>query len=85
VLKDVKPIYPAEAREKKIQGRVELAAVVLEDGTVGEVTVTESLDRNFGLDDAAVTAMRQWQFKPGQKDGKNVRVLVTVEMTFSLN
>ena len=84
VLKSVNPIYPDEARAKRIQGVVELEALVLEDGTVGEVTVTKSLDRTYGLDDAAVAAMRQWVFKPGQKDGKNVRVLVTVEMTFAL-
>ena len=84
VLKSVNPIYPDEARAKRIQGVVELEALVLEDGTVGEVTVTKSLDRTYGLDDAAVAAMRQWVFKPGQKDAKNVRVLVTVEMTFAL-
>lgn len=84
VVKDVKPQYTAEAREKKIQGVVELEAVVLEDGTVGEVTVTKSLDQTYGLDQASVDALKRWLFKPGQKDGKAVRVLVQVEMSFTL-
>ncbi len=84
VIKDVKPQYPAEAKEKRIQGVVELDAVILEDGTVGEVTVTKSLDDTYGLDQAAVDALKQWLFKPGQKDGKPVPVRVAVEMSFSL-
>lgn len=78
------PRYTDEAREKKIQGIVQLDAVVLEDGTVGEVTVTKSLDDTYGLDQAAVAALKQWLFKPGQKDGKPVPVLVSVEMSFRL-
>ena len=84
VIKDVKAVYTAEAREKRIQGVVELEAVVLEDGTVGDVRITKSLDKTYGLDDAAVAALRQWQFRPGQKDGKAVKVLVEVEMSFTL-
>ena len=84
VIKQVHPRYTDEAKEKKIQGTVELEAVVLEDGTVGDVTVAKSLDATYGLDQAAVAALVQWQFKPGQKDGKDVKVLVEVEMSFTL-
>ena len=84
VTKEVHPRYTDEAKEKKIQGLVELEAVVLEDGTVGDVTVVKSLDATYGLDQAAVAALVQWRFKPGQKDGKAVKVLVDVEMTFTL-
>jgi protein TonB len=83
VTKDVKPRYPEAALKARINGTVEMQAVVLEDGTVGEVTVTKSLDTEYGLDDAAVTALKQWMFKPGTKDGKAVRVLVDVQMSFS--
>lgn len=84
IIKEVHPRYTDEAKEKKIQGLVELEAVVLEDGTVGDVTVTKSLDATYGLDQSAVAALVQWQFKPGQKDGKAVKVLVEVEMSFTL-
>ena len=38
----------------------QLAAVVLPNGTVGDVTVLQSLDTRFGLDDQAVIAVKQW-------------------------
>jgi TonB family protein len=84
IVKEVKPQYTPEARAKKIQGLIGLDAVVLKDGTVGDVNVTKSLDRVYGLDEAAVKAMKQWLFEPGQKDGKPVPVRVNVEMTFNL-
>ena len=84
LVKDVKPNYPAAAMGAKIQGKVIMEAVVLTDGTVGEVRVTQSLDREFGLDDEAVRTLKLWEFKPATKDGTPVPVLVTVEMTFTL-
>jgi TonB family protein len=84
VIKDRKALYTDAARNAGIQGMVELEAVVLTDGTVGEVRVVRSLDKTFGLDEAAVAAMKQWLFKPGKKDGVAVPVLVAVEMTFTL-
>ena len=76
--------FPKDAMDAKIQGNVRLEAVVLEDGTVGTVRITKSLDTEHGLDVEAVNAMKQWTFKPGTKDGKAVPVQVEVEMTFTL-
>ena len=84
VTRDVKPSYTAEAVRARVQGLVGLSVVVKADGTVGAVTVTQSLDQEFGLDEQAVIAMRRWQFKPGTKDGKPVAVRIGVEMTFTL-
>lgn len=84
VVKEVKPVYTAEALQQKIQGSVWLAIVVLANGTVGDVTVTRSLDEKYGLDQEAIKAARQWIFKPGTKDGKSVPVQVTLELTFTL-
>ena len=83
-VRSVKPGYTAAAMDAHIEGKVTLAVVVLDDGKVGEVTVTESLDKEYGLDTQAVEAARQWLFKPGTKDGKPVAVRVTLEMTFTL-
>jgi len=82
--KNVQPDYTPEAKRRQIQGTVFLKAVVLADGTVGEVTVERSLDTTYGLDEQAVKAMKQWLFTPGKKDGKPVAVRVSVEMTFTL-
>ena len=84
VLSEVKPDYTPEAKKQGIQGTVELSVVVNDDGTVGEVKVSKSLDDQYGLDEQAVIAMKKWRFRPGTKDGKPVPVQVTVEMSFKL-
>jgi TonB family protein len=84
VVKQVKAGYTTEAMAQMIEGVVVLDVVVLSDGTVGDVTVTQSLDAVYGLDQEAIKAMKQWQFKPGMKDGKAVAVRVAVTMNFTL-
>ncbi len=83
-LRQVKPKYTAEAMRAKVQGSVWLEAVVLPDGTVGDVIVTKSLDAVFGLDEEAIRAARQWRFAPGTRFGEPVAVLVTLELFFNL-
>lgn len=84
VVKEVKPVYTSAAMQQKIQGSVWLQIVVTEKGDVGDVEVTGSLDKEYGLDEQAVKAAREWKFEPGQKDGKPVPVAVTLELTFTL-
>ncbi len=84
VLREVKPQYTAEAMRAKVQGSVWLQAVVLQDGTVGDVRVVRSLDSTFGLDQEAIKAARQWRFVPGTRFGETVPVLVVIELTFNL-
>ena len=80
--KEVKPQYTAKAKRAGIEGTVLLDCIVETDGSVGDVTVTKSLDEE--LDQQAVMAARQWTFQPGKKNGKAVRVEISLEMTFSL-
>ena len=83
LVKDVKPNYTAGAMRRKVQGVVEMQAIVLADGTVADdVKVTRSLDDE--LDQEAIKAVKQWQFKPGTKDGHPVAVQVSIEMSFTL-
>ena len=84
VSKRVNPSYTAAAMRAKIQGKVIMQAVVQADGTVSDVRVTRSLDREHGLDDEAVRTVKLWKFEPGTKDGTPVPVLVTVVMAFTL-
>jgi TonB family protein len=83
VVTQVKADYTQEAKDQRIEGTVLLESVVKSDGSVGAVAVVQSLDSVFGLDREAVKAMRQWEFKPGTKEGKAVAVKVVIEMTFS--
>jgi len=84
LLREVTPKYTAEAMRAKVQGVVLVQAVVLPDGTVGDVTVQKSLDAIFGLDAEAIKAAKQWRFRPGMRFGEPVAVLVTIELSFTL-
>lgn len=84
VVREVKPGYVSQAMQARIEGVVVLEAIVEKDGKVGEVRVKQSLDREHGLDDEAVKALKKWQFTPGMKDGAAVPVLVEIEFTFTL-
>ncbi len=79
-----KPEYTSEAMRAKVQGTVEVEAVVNVDGSVGQVHIVRSLDDRFGLDQKAVEAVRHWKFRPGTRFGKPVPVLVLIELTFTL-
>jgi len=86
LIREVKPNYTGDAMRAKLQGVVEMEAVVLADGTVdpGRIKITRSLDSTFGLDQQAIIAVKQWRFRPGTYKGQPVPVLVNVELTFTL-
>ena len=84
VVKEVRPSYTAAAMAARIEGTVLMNCVVATDGQPTQIKVTRSLDSVYGLDDAAVSALQQWRFKAGTKDGKAVAVRVHIEMTFTL-
>jgi periplasmic protein TonB len=84
LLQEVKPGYTGEAMRAKIQGVVVMEAVVLPDGSIGNVHITRSLDPTFGLDQEAIKAARQWRFKPSMRLGEPVPVLVRLELEFTI-
>lgn len=84
LIRDVKPQYTPDAMRAKVQGSVWLECVVLPDGSVGDIRITRSLDQRFGLDEEAIKAARQWQFRPGVRMGEPVPVIVTIELSFNL-
>ncbi len=80
-IKDVKPVYPADAEAAGIQGVVILEAVVSPSGSVSDARVLRSVP---GLDQAAVDAVRQWEFTPTLLNGVPVPVIMTVTVNFTL-
>ena len=82
LLYKVEPEYSEEARKAKYQGIVMLAVEVWEDGLAHNIRVLRSL--GLGLDEKAVEAVKQWKFSPGKKDGKPVKVLAQIQVSFRL-
>jgi TonB family protein len=77
----VPPVYPDEARKAGVEGVVLVQVLVVEDGTVADYRIVNSVP---GLDDVAVACVRQWRFKPALSAGKPVAVWVAVPIRFSL-
>ena len=80
-VKNVNPAYPPDAQEAKIQGVVIIEARIERDGTVSRARVLKSIPM---LDDAAVDAVRQWEFTPTYLNGVAVPVMMTVTVNFTL-
>jgi protein TonB len=85
ILRDLQPKYTPDAMRAKIQGVVELEAVVGTNGVITEIRVIKSLDRAFGLDEEAIRTAKQWLFRPGRFQGQAVPVLVIIQMEFRLH
>ena len=76
-------IVPTEAQSVGIEGIVVMRVVVNADGSVGDVIVKTSLDRRYGIDDAAVNAVKGWKFTPAMRDGMAVPAELTVFFEFT--
>jgi TonB family protein len=83
VIYEATPRYSSEALRAQIRGSAEVEATVLTDGTVGDVRIHKSLDRQFGLDDEALRASKAWRFRPAMKDGTPVKFLVIIQLEFT--
>ena len=79
--KDVKPTYPADAQSAKVSGTVIIEATIGADGKVIDAKVLRSVAK---LDQAALDAVKQWEYSPTLLNGKPVPVKMTVTVTFKL-
>ena len=65
-----------------IQGIVILEAVITKTGTVEDVRVLRALHPI--LDQAAISAVKQWKYQPAMLNGRPVKVYFTVTVNFTL-
>ena len=79
----VAPKFPSATRNRGMAGWVELEFTVRGDGSTDDVVVTNSNPRRT-FDNAAVTAVSQWRYKPVMsKDGKPIEQRAAVRIRFS--
>jgi len=75
-----RPQYPYEARSRRITGSgVCVLDIDVASGSVSSANMAQSIGNPI-LDNAAVSAFRQWRFKPGAAAPK-VKVPITFTMT----
>lgn len=80
-IKDVPPVYPEVAIAARVQGVVIVEVTIQPDGTVGDAKVLRSIPL---LDEAALTAVKQWVYEPTLLNGVAVPVIATATVNFSL-
>ena len=75
------PIYPEIAKAKHISGHVVLSVIIGRDGRISSAEVISSPDESLSA--SAITAVKQWTYKPYLLDGKPVEVDTTITMNFN--
>jgi TonB family protein len=75
-------LYTDEDRRLKLEGNLEVAAVIGEDGVPRDLRLIEPL--RMSLDDKAIQAISQWRFQPWLVNGRPAAIPVVVEVFFRL-
>ena len=78
-INQAEPEYADTTRAAGVQGTATVRGIVQLDGTITDVTVTQT-SRSQVLDDAAVAALRQWRFTPASEN--NQAVVAPLEVAF---
>ena len=82
-LVQVRPLYPAHARARKLDGVVVLEFTVGVDGKTRDIRAVSSSPPGVFVG-PAVRAARRWRFRPGTRAGDQVAVRVRQKITFRL-
>lgn len=79
--KEVKAVYPEGSLSGRLRGTVIIEATIGTDGKVYDARVVRSI---AGLDQAALDAVRQWEYQPARLNGIAIAVIMTVTVSFSI-
>ncbi len=82
LISKVEPKFSEEARISHFAGTVLLGATLGTDGRASSFKVLRHL--GLGLDENAIAAVSNWQFKPGEKEGQPVNVFAQIEVNFRM-
>jgi protein TonB len=78
---DARPFYPPDAMAAKVQGIVIMDIRIDEQGRVSDAQILRSIPM---LDQAAIDAVKQWEFTPTLLNGVAIPVIATVTINFTL-
>jgi|SRR5271154_5889931 len=81
LIKNVVPVYPPLAKDLRLQGKVKVQVVISKTGLVESVNVVSGHPLFV---QAAIDAVKQWQYKPFLVDGQPITASTEIEVPFSL-
>jgi protein TonB len=82
LIRKVTPAYPPDAKEARIQGVVHLTAIIGKDGSIQSLEVVSGHPL---LVQAAMDAVKQWEYKPTLLNGNPVEVVTQIDVNFTLS
>ena len=81
LIRQVAPVYPPAAQQKKTFGLVRLGVIITKEGRVRDITVMSSPGMQLGI--AAMQAVKEWVYQPTLLNGAPVEVSTTVDVNFA--
>jgi TonB family protein len=75
------PECTKEAKKKKIDSSIDLTVLIGTDGLVQDISVVRPLGY-YGIEEAAIKAVKKWKFKPGTSLGRPALVKMRVVVEF---
>ena len=82
LLHKVQPSYPTLARQARVQGTVELRAIISKAGTIENLVVVRGHPM---LAPAAIDAVRQWRYRPYLLNNEPIEVETEITVNFVLS
>ena len=82
-VRQTRPVYPEDLRQSSTEGYAVVGFVVEPDGTVGYAQSISATNPEFG--DAALTAVRGWNFQAGRFNGQLVKSYMEIPIYFTLS
>lgn len=84
VISRIRPVYPAAAKQKNIEGVVVVKFKVTTEGTVENVSVLKAKPAGY-FEKAAKDAVKKWKFQPGIVEEEPVNTWMTAMVKFRLD
>lgn len=83
LIRKVTPLYPTTAKLDRVEGTVIIKVVIGKDGTILSLEQINKLV-DTRLAEAALDAVKQWQYKPTLLNGEPIEVVTEIEVNFTL-
>jgi TonB family protein len=82
LVKQARPIYPPEERSSRVEGKVEMYAVVGSDGVVRRLRVLSG--SSAGFNESSIKAVQQWHYEPATCNGVPIDVEAVITVTYRM-
>jgi TonB family protein len=82
LIHQVAPVYPEEARRKRIDGVILLQAIIDKEGRIADLKLISGPTE---LAPAAIGAVQQWRYRPYLLNGQPVEVQTQIQVNFTLH